>query len=472
MRSRMAIACAALLAGSHLAVFAASSSAQGVRVIELGDENGDGRYTGVDVELALAKCRPGCSLHAGAHRYDDVAVVIDKRFPNGLEIVGAGADETSFRSAVPVRAPVFQVKGGQPGVVFRDFTIDGRKVEQTNDSSIADSVGIRVSDPSLTPSDSGRIESVTIKHFLTAGILVRDGRNWKIRNNHVEDIGCHTSQPCPRMPGEDVNANFKGRRTNAFGVMLNSVGASGAVVEGNRVAKVTKIGIETYTNLSRLGSDKRVRDVRINDNRVSGALAAGITSNGGVGIQITRNEVWDTGGEGLIGNGGAGISCGGPSERIVIAENIVHDTDGAGIRANCQGDELIIRNNRVDRPCRKQAVEQGAIQVIGRKGDKSSGLLVEGNRVVTGVGRCAYALSVLRWRDIQVSGGEYHGGSRAAVFLGSVMRVRLGGLAVSVPGKPLLWVRRDVSSVSVTADAGIEPSDIKDEGATGIVFEH
>jgi hypothetical protein len=135
----------------------AAANAQPKRVVEVDDMNRDGRYTGLDIELALEKCRPGCRLRVGAHRYDDVAVVIDKRFPDGLEIEGAGVGKTVFRSPVPVKAPVFWLKGGSRGVVFRNFSLDGRKVEQTNASKISDSVGIRVSDLSRTPSDAGRI---------------------------------------------------------------------------------------------------------------------------------------------------------------------------------------------------------------------------------------------------------------------------------------------------------------------------
>lgn len=230
------------------------SYAQPRRVIEVGDENRDGRYTGEDIEWALERCRPGCLLRVGAHTFDDVAVVIDKRFPEGLVIEGAGIGETVFRSPVPVRAPVFWIRGGQQGVVLRDFTLDGRKLEQTNASMISDSVGIRVSDLSRIESDSGRVKSVTIAHFLTAGILIRDGKGWQIRRNEISDIGCHTDRPCPLMPGKDADVYLKGRRTVGYGVMLNSVGASGAVVEENRIAGVTKIGIEAFTNRSKLGS--------------------------------------------------------------------------------------------------------------------------------------------------------------------------------------------------------------------------
>ncbi len=454
-----------------LVASAATSGAEPKRIVEVADENRDGRYTGQDIELALVRCRPGCLLRVGAHTYDDVAIVIDKQFSEGLEIIGAGTGQTVFRSPVPVQAPVFWVRGGQSGVVFRDFTLDGRKTEQTNAAKISDSVGIRVSNPSLTPSDDGRIESVSIGHFLTAGILIRDGRRWHIKNNHIEDIGCHTSQPCPRMPGKDANRYVKGRRTTAFGVILTSVGASGAIVEGNRIANITKIGIEAYTNYGKLGSSDRVRDVQILRNRVSGAVNVGITSNGGVGIDIIGNEVWDTGGMGLTGNGGAGISCGGASERIVIAENIVHDTDGAGIRANCQGDDVTIRDNRIGRACRRKLVEQGALHIVGRKEGRSRGLVVEGNQVDVREGECAYGLFLGRWRDIRLAGGAYHGGSRAVLYVADASQIRIEGLEATSPGVPSLLVGSNVQSMTVAADMRISQPTIRKDGSRGFVLD-
>jgi hypothetical protein len=118
--------------GGVVFALAGLASAQSKRIVFIGDENSDSRYTGVDVERALERCRPGCLLRAGAHTFDDVAVVIDKQFPEGLVIEGAGIGETVFRSPVPVQAPVFWIRGGQSGVVLRGFSLDGRKSEQTN----------------------------------------------------------------------------------------------------------------------------------------------------------------------------------------------------------------------------------------------------------------------------------------------------------------------------------------------------
>lgn len=447
------------------------SYAQPRRVIEVGDENRDGRYTGEDIEWALERCRPGCLLRVGAHTFDDVAVVIDKRFPEGLIIEGAGIGETVFRSPVPVRAPVFWIRGGQQGVVLRDFTLDGRKLEQTNASMISDSVGIRVSDLSPIGSDSGRVESVAIAHFLTAGILIRDGKGWQIRHNEISDIGCHTDRPCPLMPGKDADVYLKGRRTVGYGVMLNSVGASGAVVEENRIAGVTKIGIEAFTNNSRLGSKDRVRDIQILRNRVSGALSAGITSNGGVGIDIIGNEVWDSGGTGVMGNSAVGISCSGASERIVVDGNYIHDTDGSGILIYCQGDEVTVRNNRVEQPCRLSLVEPAAVQIVGRREGGSRGLVVEENRVDASVGQCAYALLLVRWRDILVSGGVYRGGSRATLFLSDTNTVRIEGLEAVAAAVPSLRVGSRVKDMIIAADVRIARGAIKGEGAGRLVFE-
>ena len=74
-QGRASFAAAILIAGSILVFFLMGSSAGPKRVVVLGDENRDGLYTGVDVELALKRCRPGCILRVGAYRYDDVAVV-------------------------------------------------------------------------------------------------------------------------------------------------------------------------------------------------------------------------------------------------------------------------------------------------------------------------------------------------------------------------------------------------------------
>ena len=250
-----------------------------------------------------------------------------------------------------------------------------------------------------------------------------------------------------------------------------SPASSGAIVEGNRVANVTKIGIETFTNLAKLGSHERVRDVRIRGNRVSGALGAGITSNGGVGIEILDNEVWGTGGPGVMGNGGAGISCGGPSERILIADNRVHDTGGAGIRANCQGDDVTIRGNRIERACQDRLVEQGALHLVGRNEGKSRGLVIEGNQVFVGAGECTYGFSLVFWRDVRMVGGAFLGGRRAALYITNATDLRLEGVNVSSLHAPPLWVLSKVENITVAADVKMNRRSIKNDGARNFVIE-
>ena len=333
-------------------------------------------------------------------------------------------------------------------------------------------MGIRVSDLSLRGADDGRIESVAIAHFLTAGILVRDGRRWQIKDNQIDDIGCHTSQPCPRLPGKDADTHVKGRRTVGYGVMMTSVGASDAVIEGNRISSVTKIGIEAYSNLAKLGSMKRVRGIKILGNRVSGAVSAGITSNGGVSIDIVGNEVWDSGGPGLLGNGGAGISCGGPSEKILIADNVIHDTDGAGLRVGCQGDDVTIRGNRVAKACRRDLIEQAAIQIVGRKG-RGRGIVVDGNVVDADLESCMYGMLFVNWEDVRIRGGNIQGGLRTAVYFGGSQGIRLSDIEASaaVADAPALWIRPDVSDMTIARDVRIARDAIKDIGASNLVFE-
>ena len=261
-----------------------------------------------------------------------------------------------------------------------------------------------------------RVESLEVVHFLTAGILIRDGREWQIRNNRIEDIGCHTSQPCPRMPGKDANPYVLGRRTIGYGVMLTSPASSGAIVEGNRVANVTKIGIETFTNLAKLGSHERVRDVRIRGNRVSGAL-------------------------------------------------------GAGIRANCQGDDVTIRGNRIERACQDRLVEQGALHLVGRNEGKSRGLVIEGNQVFVGAGECTYGFSLVFWRDVRMVGGAFLGGRRAALYIRNATDLRLEGVNVSSLHAPPLWVLSNVENITVAADVKMNRRSIKNDGARNFVIE-
>ena len=455
--------------GSNLAVEAATPDPD--RVVMVHDENRDGRFTGEDVEVALERCRPGCVLSAGSHVFEDVAIAIDGGFPNGLVIQGAGRGKTIFRSSVPAHAPIFWIKGGLSGIVFRDFGMDGRKREQNDAASISESVGIRVSNPALVPSPLGYIESLDIGNFLTAGIWVRDGSNWTISGNRVHDVGCDADRPCPLLPGGDADPYVKGRRTVGYGIVVVGAGARGAVIEGNTISRVSKIGIEAFTPGSALGSDDRVRDVRIFRNRVNGALSAGIVANGGVGIRIEGNEVWDSGGTGVRGQGASGINCGGASDRVVIARNYIHDTDGSGIRIGCSGDLMEIVGNQIERPCRRQLAVQGALHLIGG-GKGARRLMVMGNFVDATRKGCAYSLFAARWQDVTISEGTYRGGTRAVFFVADILKVRVQGrLDLSRSGKVPLWVRSDVREVRIGTDTGLHGSDVRVGAATRLIYE-
>src|SRR5262245_29614716 len=89
------------------------------------DLNGDGRYTGQDLKIALARCAPGCTLRALARTYDDVEIAVPASITAPLVIEGAGMGRTVFRSPVPWQRPVITVSYPNSLVTLRDLTIDG-----------------------------------------------------------------------------------------------------------------------------------------------------------------------------------------------------------------------------------------------------------------------------------------------------------------------------------------------------------
>ena len=187
----------------------------------ISDLDGDRRYTGADVWLALQRCSKlgGCVLEAIPVTYDDVAISLygqnDSRpcdawssricepmppFPNGLVIQGHGS-ATVFRSPVwrtPYKpSPIFEFWHA-PGVQlrFRNFVLDGRKREQPdptpgkNDANTWRHRGIDVThyfgpDHRLRYPD-GCVHNVTARDFLGAGIQVDHARNWRIEYNRVK----------------------------------------------------------------------------------------------------------------------------------------------------------------------------------------------------------------------------------------------------------------------------------------------
>lgn len=430
-----------------LAVFVlalcAGAAAAGPHEVRVGDEDGDGRRTGADIELALSRCHSGCVLRIPEGRFEDVALELVQA-PPGVQIVGAGAGRTVLRAPVPMRRPLIRPRGVE-GLVLRDLTLDGRKSLQPDEAVERYNVGIFVVNSGLRSSPGGLVQRVEIRGFLSAGVRIRNGRNWTIRDSWIHDIGCHPSVPCPHRTDEG-KGYVEGRKVQGYGVQLINHGASGARIATNLIERVSKIGVEAYTPRGDEPIDRWISDVLIEGNRVRGAVSGGIVVNRGRGIRIVGNEVGGSGGAGIRGWAGTGVACGSDSFDVRIEGNEIVGADGPGIRVACRGGRVRIAANRVTRACLAGLGSFGGIHVAPRTGRPQTLLLID-NRVEGG--SCTWALAVRRWRDVVVAGGRYAGGRVSSADVRRSTGVRLRNVELRHPRGALFSAGPSVTKFSV-----------------------
>ena len=244
------------------------------------DLNGDGRYTGQDLKIALARCVPGCTLRALARTYDDVELVIPAAMTDPVIIEGAGMGQTVFRSPVPWKRPVFTVSYPNPLVTFRDLTIDGRKGEQISAflSNRLPHDAIRVANPWAADMGPGIIERVEVENMLNSGVSIGGGSHWIVRHSKIHDDGCSQQFPCPNLaiidPGAPLNdPNWK---SIGYGIVVQS---SENTVHENEIWNINKIGIEAWGT-----------GFHFHHNHVHHS-GSGIVSNGASGGLIEDNVV-------------------------------------------------------------------------------------------------------------------------------------------------------------------------------------
>jgi hypothetical protein len=424
------------------------------RIVTIDDADHDGRYTGADVQAAIERCKPGCILQALPQVYDDVAAWIGPGMPDGVVLQGAGIGKTVFRAPVPQQAPVVRVSEAPQNVVLSDFTVDGRKQEQTSAALAGEGSGISVSSPYRTVSPPGTIERVEAANFITVGIMVREGVGWEIYDSLIHDIGCNLDFPCPQLVQPKVDPFVKGRKTTGFGVSVIDANAPGTVVHNNTIWNVTKIGIEAFN------SDPKQPPANFwfHDNQVSHAADSGITSNGGLNGRIESNVVQACGGTGIEGNLGAGITCESTVGTLSIRANTVSGNEGPGLRLDCQG-QLTVADNLVRGDC------WGG---LGNFGEISAGnLLAPGNLVLTNDnalrgadgGGCAIGLFVSGWGSVTIDGGAYQGGSLAGVYLQRSQNVVIRNASIDGGRGVGVYIQPDVSGVSIDASVQIsQPS--------------
>ncbi len=415
-------------------------------LVPVGDIDADGRLTGADLEQALEDCRPGCHLLLDEGVWEDVALVLGPGFPEGLVLQGAGPQRTLLRAPVPAPGPVLKVDGGPLGLVIQDLGIDGRKSEQPDSVDPMDSIGIYVASRSRTPTPWGRIENLEVAHLMTAGILLRDAPAWTVTRNLVHDIGCHTDIPCPGLLEAGEDPHVEGRQRSGHGIYLVGPGSSGTTVRENHVWRVTKIGIEAFTNhTEETPPNGFVADFVFAANTVHYALGAGIIVNNTHGGRIEGNVVDVSGGSGVNGSGGAGIGCAGVSSPLAIRDNYVHSNQGPGLRLACDGDDLLVERNLLEHNCTRGEVGYAEIDVRGAP-QRSTGLVMHDNEVDSETD-CSYGLLLTRWEDVEIEGGSVRGGRLAGAILLDSAEITLSQIWLSSPQQPGLHIESNVSAV-------------------------
>jgi hypothetical protein len=418
--------------------------------VAIDDLDGDRRYTGKDVWLALQRCSKlgGCVLEALPVTYDDVAISLwggpgsgnfpcysyaalicepMLPFPKGLVIQGHGS-ATVFRSPIwktPYRpSPIF-LFWHTPGIQlrFRNFTLDGRKREQPDTAIGENDVagwrhrGIDVTnffnEDHTSGYPNGCVHNVTAHDFMLSGIEVDHARNWRIEYNRVVDVGCWKGlTECPLLTIPDTNPppawGCAGHKAGGYGIMIQAYTDDTHVVH-NEISRVTKYALGFKGGAD--GISDPLRRLSVRDNRVTDVGAVGLFVAGTIDSTIERNLVDGTHQYGCRNGGGWGswgIATHGSMKSTRIVDNELRNLAGVGIGSNAIADGLLFARNRIDNVCTERNVKVESVQAAIHFGDGSSGTVtLEDNSVRNN--HCSMALAVCWGSQAQVvvDGGYY-----------------------------------------------------------------
>ncbi len=416
-------------------------------VVTVDDLNGDGRLTGEDLKIGLARCVPGCTLRALARTYHDVEIVIPAEITNPMIIEGAGMGQTVFRSPVPWTRPVISVSYPNPLVTLRDLTVDGRKAAQIS-SRVPNQpqIGIRVSNPWAADSGPGVIERIEARNMLNAGIGISGGSNWIVRHSKIHDNGCSSQFPCPKLQTIDPGARLNDPtwQSVGFGIVTES---RDNTVHDNEIWNINKIGIEACGSTA-LPSDFR-SGFHFHDNYVH-HVGMGIGSNGGSGGLIEHNTVTHSSAHGVF--------CGGPTGDVVFDNNRIRDNAFFGLWVSCWGPNITITNNEIGDNCQTMPGGGSGLHVdAGTQFGGGNGITIQGNTVDEPFCRSA---SHIAFRDhVQISGNEFTGGTDlGTVFIQDATDVIMSDTHIQgenrVPAS--IFLLQNVDGLTVRSDVTME----------------
>jgi hypothetical protein len=176
------------------------------------------------------------------------------------------------------------------------------------------------------------------------------------------------------------------------------------------------------------------------------------------------------GGSGIVGNLGAGITCEGDTGGLVVLGNTVLGNEGPGLRLGCKG-PLTVESNLAQGNCTKRLGNFGEINANYSPHDGAA-LILRANTVApTSDGSvCPIALVINGYRDVEVDGGAYRGGSLAGAYLSHSRNLVFrnttidGGAAIGIVIQP------DVDGVQIEPSTVLTSSKalINDAGARNV----
>jgi Right handed beta helix region len=428
--------------------------------VEIRDLDGDGRFSGADVWLAMQRCSKlgGCILQALPVTYDDVAISLwgqnDRRpcvywnalvcepmppFPNGLVIQGHGS-ATVFRSPVwrtPYKPSAVLEVWHAPGVQlrFRNFVLDGRKREQpvptpgVNDQNLWRHKGLDIShyfgpDHRLGYPD-GCVHNVTARDFLSSGIDVDHARNWRIEYNRVQDVGCWGGlTECPALTIPDTNPppgwGCDGLKVTGTGLVIG-LHTEDTLVAHNEITRVTKYALDAKGGGE--GTDPITR-LSIYDNRITNVGTVGIFLAGTIDSVAERNLVDGTHAYGCR-DGNAwfswGIQTHGTLRNTRIRENALRNLASVGIGSNATADGLVFSDNQIENVCMERDAKVGSVWAAIQFHNGSAGTFtLAGNSVKRNHCSMVLAVGVNSRAQVIVDGGYYSTAENSDATYGAV----------------------------------------------------
>jgi hypothetical protein len=415
-------------------------------VVEVTDLDGDGNYDQDDIDIAMDDCAPGCNLKLLPVTYRNIRLVIGNSVSQGFAMYGAGIGQTVLQSRVaPIGGyydyAIYVTSFAPDGLVFQDFTLNGMKFQQPIPTQTADpspanwgkSVGIIVADfysANSTNTDS-IIRRLHIKDFLQAGVLLMDAARWRIEQNRITDMGCHTiDTPCGSawLTVPDNLPSRLNRKTDGFGIVLGKHHI-GTVVANNTVTGATKIGIEIFGGGKPCDDPSTPRNIVIENNIVTRA-AQGIGVNGGCYYIIRDNVV-----QGSIATGsedqnlGVGFFCAAGGENGVWLRNRASNNQLSGFSLDCPAENIDMIQNVSSNNCLTTTYNSADITLSTRGLTGIPGGEVLDNTISNN--NCFAGMRITGRTNVTVSGGSIEGGSEYGLWLSSVSNVGVSNLQLN-----------------------------------------